>query len=159
MRSYWIPKSPLVMLLKLISGLFRMNYLMHLAFILKCWNKSSCIKFTHSCNLPSPLERSQVCPNCFLKKHMKTSCSWLETDLCTLLPPLVITPPAGPFVCTLLLCIFSLLCPLPFLFSHGQISLAPWGQMRRPSWLMCRVTTTHSQASRRWEMIWKISKQ
>lgn len=56
-------------------------------------------------------------------------------------------------LCTLLLlCIFlfSVLPPLP-LFS-GQISLAPWGQMRRPSWLMCRVTTTRSQASRRWEM-------
>lgn len=45
---------------------------------------------------------------------------------------------------------FSPLCPLPLF--PGQISLAPWGQMRRPSWLMCRVTTTRSQASRRWEM-------
>ena len=42
----------------------------------------------------------------------------------------------------------SLSSPFPLLL--GQISLVPWGQMRRPSWLMYRVTTTHSQANRRW---------
>lgn len=62
--------------------------------------------------------------------------------------------PCWPFCLDTLLLLrmflFSVLSPLP-LFS-GQISLAPWGQMRRPSWLMCRVTTTRSQASRRWEI-------
>lgn len=56
------------------------------------------------------------------------------------------------------LSLFSLsslfLCLFP-----GQISLAPWGQMRRPSWLMCRVTTTRSQANRRWETKEETCKQ
>lgn len=68
--------------------------------------------------------------------------------------------PCWPFCLytLLLLCIFlfSVLSPLPLF--PGQISLAPWGQMRRPSWLMCRVTTTRSQASRRWELKWKRKK-
>lgn len=82
---------------------------------------------------------------------------WLVPSV---LPLLVITPPAGPCVsahfysCCIFL--FSVLSPPPLF--PGQISLAPWGQMRRPSWLMCRVTTTRSQASRRWEMKWNPKK-
>lgn len=54
----------------------------------------------------------------------------------------------------LLLLLLSVLSPPPppLPLFPGQISLAPWGQMRRPSWPMCRVTTTRSRASRRWEM-------
>lgn len=64
--------------------------------------------------------------------------------------------PCWPFcLCTLLrLCIFLSSAISPFPLFPGQTSLAPWGQMRRPSWLMCRVTTTRSQANRRWEIKW-----
>lgn len=67
------------------------------------------------------------------------------------LPPPCDYAPCWPLcLCTLLLCVFLL--PVLSPLFPGQISLAPWGPMRRPSWLMCRVTTTRSQASRRWEM-------
>ena len=103
----------------------------------------------------------------YQQTNLKTTSGWTGDDLqLSLLPPLVITPPAGPLLSprsfTLVHFFFSssssslssllLLSPPPLPLFPGQISLAPWGQMRRPSWPMCRVTTTRSRASRRWEM-------
>lgn len=58
-------------------------------------------------------------------------------------------------LCSLLLCAFFSpflfpLCSLPAPSFPGQISLVRCVPTKRPSWHMCHVTTTLSQANRRW---------
>lgn len=94
-------------------------------------------------------QKGSRCPNipgetwCRLEMTCVHRCllSWLR-------PLLLLFVSALFYSCCAFLSSLSPVFPPPL--SPGQTSLAPWGPMRRPSWLMCHVTTTRSQASRRW---------